>query len=774
IWFGTQGSGISRFNGKTFKNFSKTDGLISNDVTSITEDKLGNIWIGTSEGASEFDGIKFHNFSEKEGLSNNSIYSIYNDDKNNIWVATSGGGVSIYDNQSDGIFKKITSSNGLSSNIVYAISQDKKGDYWFAMKNGISKYDGTKFTNYDKIPVVGNKTFFSITCDHFGNLWFGSIHGDVIKYDGKHFEQLEIPKDVNQDFIGSIVEDKHNNIWFATNHGALKYDGKSFHLFNENENLSSNFVLSLYCDYEGNMWIGTQEGGVDVFNNESFVNYTDKNGLSSNKVEAVLKGDSGELIVGTQGSGLNIYDNEKFSEINSIPELKQTSVFSIMKNEQGIWVGTESSGIFILKETAGKFSVVKHLGQIENNALSAVVKILDDRNGGAWLATYGSGLFHVKKDNTTEVFNSKTGIASDNILTVFEDSKGNIWMGTYDKGVVKYDPENSEKGANKFTTYSEKDGLADKAIWSIAEDDLHTIYLGTGEGGISCFDGKNFKTISTADGLCSNYAEALKWDPFDKSFWIGTNKGINKIKISKDFKIESIRYYGEQEGFKGVEVNQNAIVIDKEGMVWFGTNNGLCRYDRNFDFPNTTAPKLRLNDIRMFYQPVDWKNFSDSVDLKNNLPYKLELSHKNNHLTFDFQAMTTDNVRYTYLLEGQDNDWSPLSSNNEANFTNIAPGKNYVFKVKAINSNGIWSKDTVTFVFTINPPWWQTWWFYTLSIVLIAAAVYSYIHYRTTQYAKEKKILEEKVEERTAELSLALQDIKDSINYAKKIQEAIL
>ena len=178
---------------------------------------------------------------------------------------------------------------------------------------------------------------------------------------------------------------------------------------------------------------------------------------------------------------------------------------------------------------------------------------------------------------------------------------------------------------------------------------------------------------------------------------------------------------------------------------------------------------------------MDWRKYADSVDLRNNLPYDLVLSHKNNHLTFDFQALTTDNVKYTYILEGQDKDWSPLASNAEANFTNIAPGKTYTFKVKAVNSNNVWSNDIIAFTFIIKPPWWQTWWFYTISIVLVVAAVFGFINYRTAQLAKEKKILEEKVIERTNELkganiklSEAIHAITDSLNYAQRIQQSFL
>ncbi|MES2592661.1 MAG: two-component regulator propeller domain-containing protein [Bacteroidota bacterium] len=767
MWFGTQGAGISRFDGKIFKNFTKKDGLIGNDITCINEDHSGNIWIGTStDGVSKFDGVKFSNYTIKEGLCDNVVRSIYINAENKIWFATAGG-ISIFDGD---FSKKITRAEGLSDNAVYAVTQDQKGNYWFAMGEGVSKYDGVNITNFDKNNILNNKIFFSILSDSKGNVWFGSGYTGVIKYNGKDFEQLKIPDEVSEDFIGSIAEDKHGNIWFATNHGALKFDGQKFILFNEKMGLSSNAVFSICSDYEGNVWLGTQLGGVNLFSSEAYSNYTTKDGLITSKITSLFQTKDGTYLLGTLSDGVILFSNDVFSNLSSVPELNISSITS--DNQNNLWIGTDD-GIFVLKKQNGVYSLIKRIQKLNKEKLTSVVTIFQDIKGAMWIATYGAGLFKID-NNGVKQYTESTGLISMNILTMFKDSKNNIWLGTNDAGVLKLKDDT-------FINYSEKDGLANKSVWSIAEDDKHNIYFGTGEGGISCFNGKDFKTISTDDNLCSNNITALVWDPTDKSLCIGTDKGINTLKLNPDFSIKSLRYYGEEEGFKGGEVISNAILIDDKGLIWFGTTNGLPKYNRKFDYPNITPPKLNLNSIRLSYQSVDWKKYTDSVDLRSNLPYNLVLSHKNNHLTFDFQALTTDNVKYTYILEGQDNDWSPLTTNSEANFTNITPGKTYTFKVKAVNSNNVWSKNEIMYTFTINPPWWQTWWFYTLSVLLLTGCVLGFINYRTAQLAKEKKVLEEKVVERTLELkssntklSEAIHEITDSMNYAQRIQQSFL
>lgn len=773
MWFGTQGGGVSRFNGKTFRNFSKPDGLIANDVTFITEDKKGNIWIATSEGVSMYDGLVFKNFGAREGLSPGVVYWIYADKANNIWFAIQEGGVNKYDGKK---FTSFGTKDGLPTNNVFCIVQDKNDDLWFGLSNGIARYDGNRITSYDKIDIVNNKTFFSACIDKKGAIWFGGTSGNgVIRYKNSRFETLQLPEIVKDDFIGSIAEDNKGNLWFATDHGVLKYENKAFHLFTEKQGLSSNGVLSVNKDYEGNMWIGTQGGGVNIFNNESFVNYTDKDGLPSKNVSSICSTSDGNYVVGTPGSGLNIFDrkNNTFKTITGIKEIDQINIFSVTEDrKKQLWIGAQE-GVFVLKKENNVYSVVRSYKKKDKIELVAALKIIEDRKGEMWVASYGSGVFRMLNDEVT-VYNKTNGFVSDNILTIFEDSRSNIWIGTKDEGVVKYDGKN-------FQQYGIKNGLTDKAVWSINEDNKGNIYLGTGESGVCVYDGKTFRSYTMADGLCSNYISVLQWDNIDHSLWIGTEKGVNKVKFKNDGAIESLRYYGEQEGFKGVEINQNASLMDAQGLIWFGSINGLCSYNRKYDFPNTTPPKLHLTGIRMAYQTVDWKMYADSVDPFSKLPLNLTLSHKNNNLTFDFQAFTTDNVKYTFILEGQDEEWSPLSTNAEAVFTNISPGKTYTFKVKAVNSNGVWSNDVIAFTFRINPPWWQTWWFYTIVIIVALIGISGFINYRTAQLAKEKKILEEKVTERTVELkqandqlSLAFQDIKDSINYAKKIQDAIL
>ncbi len=763
MWFGVQ-NGVSRFDGKSFRNFSKNDGLVGNNVVSITEDKQGNIWIGTTEGVSRFDGFKFKNFTVKEGLGSNTIRFLFVDADNKLWASADSGGITQFRNNR---FEKWACPEELKGRRVYTIAQDKKGTYWFGLDKGLASLHDKTCRSFNSQTEISNKTFFSSCLDSKDQIWFGGTNGSgVVKYNGKDFDRIRLPAGLENDFIGSITEDQNHHLWFATDHGVLEYDGKTFRLFNEDQGLTSNQVQALYTDFENNLWIGTLSGGLDLLNSAAFSTFTKKEGLATNRINAVCSDNNAQLLVGTD-LGLNYFDGHAFKTDPALKELLGSKILSVARNASGeIWVGVENKGVYILEQNGNTFTVKDQIREINKQQLQTIVKILFDKSGNTWLGDYGSSLFCIRKDGALKNFTAKKGFASDNIITLFEDSQQSIWIGSED-GVTKYD-------GNIFITYTPKNGLASKSVWSIAEDDKHNMYFGTQEGGISCFDGKAFTTVSVKDHLCSNYIEALVWDDLDKCLWAGTDKGINKLRLKRDFSILSLRYFGDKEGFKGIEVNNNALFTDKAGLVWFGTIDGLCCYNRKSDFLNMHPPVLNLNEILLSLQPVDWRKYADSVDQRNNIPVNLSLKYNLNRLTFHFQALTTDLVTYSYILDGQDATWSPYSTSTEANFTNIPPGHTYTFKVRALSSSGVASDRNIEFTFTVRSPWWQTWWFYITSVVLLLVAIYSFIAYRTEKLAKEKRVLEETVSERTKELSESNKNITDSINYAKRIQTAIL
>lgn len=770
LWFGTQGGGLSRFDGKTFHNFTKEDGLISNEILSVIEDDKNNIWVGTIEGLSVLNGKKVKNYTEKDGLGASSIYGINRFRDGSIWVSTFGSGLKVI---RDGkVVQTFDTTNVLPTNDVFCCLEDDDGSVWVGLfYQGLIKIskDGKLLQSFPEFsPGLKYCSAFSLTKTKDGTLWIGSAGFGIYKYKNNKLEHVYFEA-FERNFIGKILVDKFDNIWVAGEVGLLRISkDNEFKLFREKEGLSTNRIQNLCEDYEGNIWIATLDGGVCMFRNESIITYNQKDGLSNNKVYSVLNTSKGILLAGSL-NGLDYFNETKFTKV-PIKDLEGLSITYLMEDKKGlIWAATESEGVFVLSHDAGGFKKVKQFKDVGTEVMLPAYKIVEDKNGIVWVSTFGHGLFRIENLNVTPYPNDD--FEGKNITAVYCDEKNTLYVSVNQDGVYLYD-------GFRFKPFENAPAALNSTVFSITGDNKGNIFFGTQDEGVIHYSNGVFNVINKKAGLASNLIKGLDYQ--NHELWVGTDKGVNKVSFNNDFSISNILYFDSEGGFSSDEITQNGVFIDKSKNVWFCTIEGITFYNPKKDWAHSTPPKLVINDIKLSYQHVDWSDYADSIDNQTDLPVGLSLSYKNNNLTFYFQATTIDNIHYQWMLEGYDDDWAPPSTNNEAGYTNIPPNT-YTFRVKAVNSSGIWSDKDLTFSFEITPPFWKTWWFYTLCVILVLASIITFIRYRTAQLEKEKKVLEQKVEERTTELqesnhklSDALHDIKDSINYAERIQRAML
>lgn len=773
IWLATQG-GLSRFDGKKFSSYYNTDGLITNDLSCMLVDSKQNLWIGTAKGLCKFDGVKFTSYIG-HGL-NNTIYSIIEDESHQIWIATYGGGLVCFDGKT---FTQYTKKDGLPTDTLFSVMQDHQGSLWIGTYHyGVCKVEKGNFKTsilnckiYTKKEGISSNNIFCLLESEPGKIWLGSTNGAIsIIYNGI-IQPFFISEETKTDQINALLKDKRQNIWIATSeHGLIKFSDNKFTFFNEKNGLASHVIFSVFQDGEGNIWAGS-DFGVSFFRNEAFINMVESDGLPSKLVHCFVETQKKSILCGT-AAGLCEYENGKLRTITSIAELVNSSIHSIVIDADGnYWIGTQN-GLFICSYNR-ELKLIKKISESEGNFLTNISAILKCKSSKMVVATYGNGLYIFDKSGIKH-YGIKEGLSSNIIHTIFEDKNENIWLATLQGGAIKFD-------GKTFTSITKKDGLADNTVYSINQDNRGYLLFATSEGGLSCYDGKMFHNFNEASGISSNLVSTIQVDRFNY-YWLGTSKGLNKIKLTEYFDIDFSKFYSDQNGLEGSEFGNNSLYIDNEGIIWAGTTEGLTRFNTELDYPNVTPPNLVLHEIHLAYQKVDWKKYSDNVDPKTGLPIDLQLNYKNNHLTFEFQALTTDNnVKYRYMLEGLENRWSPSTTSTEAIYANIPSGRDYIFRVQAVNSDGVWSTNNIEYHFTIQSPVWQRWWFRILAIIGSVTSLIVFINFRTKRLAQEKKILEEKVEVRTGELketnsklNVAFTDIKDSINYAQRIQQAIL
>ncbi len=238
LWFGT-GTGLSKFDGKTYTNYSEKDGLCSDMVSNLFIDSKGNFWIGTWSGVCKFDGTRFEKFpipypkveTQINPDTKDWITSITEDSSGNIWFGRDGYGASNFDGN---LFVHITTKEGLNSNNVQSIVEDKEGTIWIGTrvaekdnaetnkrfgKGGLNKYDGNKIIHFPKIDGLSESDVFTIYKDQSNDLWISTISNGVYKYTNSEFIKYNVPASVMD-----ILKDKEGNIWFGCAGGLYKID----------------------------------------------------------------------------------------------------------------------------------------------------------------------------------------------------------------------------------------------------------------------------------------------------------------------------------------------------------------------------------------------------------------------------------------------------------------------------------------------------------------------------------------------------------------------
>ena len=322
-----------------------------------------------------------------------------------------------------------------------------------------------------------------------------------------------------------------------------------------------------------------------------------------------------------------------------------------------------------------------------------------------------------------------------------------------------------------------QNGLPNLSCWALVLDKLGNIWVGT-DGGLCRFsknnsDNYSIRTYTVKDGLESNNIQSLVTDK-EGNIWIGHLKGLNKIDIQSG----KISYYGSIDGFAAIpETNWKAAARDIEGNLWFGTKAGLVKYIPDNDRKNNLPPKTYITSVRIQGHNEPIETYSEHIDSATHLPIKLKLPPNRKSLTFEWIGLSytiPEKVRYQYKLEGIDDQWSAITERTSTDeYKNLTNGS-YTFLVKAFNNDGITNPDPVSFSFEIKPPFWKTLWFILLEIAAGFGLIMMFIRYRERQLIHEKKVLEQKVEERTAEIQKQKREIENKNDELVAQQHEIL
>ena len=772
LWLGTA-SGVSRFDGKKFTNFSSLNGLAANGVKCIIEDSTGCIWLGHYNGGiSRFCNGKFEKAEFDSLLLTGDITSIAQV-KKKIWFATFKEGAI----QVDFPIKDIKhiqgkhfmgGKDGLSPQVFGAIV-NKAGEYICITDVGTRKFidSDNKFENY-RMPHMTQ--YFITTClfdDSRGNIWFGTYNGGVYRFNPAEnkmdFKDL-IKSGMKSNWVSCFTEDRKGRVWVGTWGGGIGiYTGDSLSVLNEANGLKASKIYNIRQDVEGNMLIADETNGLTIFKGDAFVTANEKETLPDPNVYAIYQDKTGSMWFGTNAgisryslwSGREpvIYNQEK----NSISEEIR---FFREDKEGNLWIGANKGGVIKFNMKTSKFESQPYINSRLFSDLQ--IKALEiDKQNKLWIGTNEGYAVGTINENNFERYISVDHINVSSITALYCDPQGNMWMGI--------EPIGGKSGLIKCNTVTGNAksiptpaGIVPKTM---VMDNSGVLWIGTGEGLLACRNDSIVSVVTQDNGLLSNKINLLA-DGGDGSIFIGTNNGLNRYFPAT----RRIYSYTERNGFSGIEAKPNAVYKSRKGDLWFGTANGATRIELSKLGSKGLEPLTHIMEMRVNYEA-------------RSMVAGMKLNHKERSVLFDYYSICLTNpdvVRYKVMLEGADKDWRPVTTETRAIYSALPAGK-YTFKVIAINSEGIWNSKPVSFHFIIKPPFYFSWWFIMISVIIIVVSVIVYIRVREQNLVKEKLILEAKVKERTAEVvqkSMIIEeknrDITASIRYAERIQRAML
>jgi len=744
LWIGTAGGGLCRFDGKEFKTYEEKEGLCGQIITAVSEDKNRSLIIGSQNGnLCKFDGQSFSALetTNQKSFTGGIIKFIVTDDNNNTIIGK--------DNQ-------ITKSNGkqqeflpikgdtLKSFEVNCYKKDSRNILWIGTNHGLLVLKNQTLLRVTDMEYINNSNITALSEDIEGNIWAITDYSSLYKikivgpshYQVKSskIDSIPIPKDAK---INAIHFDQKNQLWVATNNkGVYKFTENQLTNFNQTNGMSVDNANNIFEDKSGNIWFGTSGGGLVEFTNQAFTYYDNIEGLREKDIFAICADKKGNVWVGTSLHGVYKYDGKSVTNISKTANLGEIEArFIYSDTRENVWIGT----------TKG---IIKYDGTYHSYAVPGcenIRSIFEDAAGNIWIGTRGNFAF-IYDGKNFKPFGTKEGLGNPNVYSFVQDKSGKIWIGT-GGGVFVYSDGKIVKH------YGAADGLCNTYAGSMVIDKLGNIWVGT-DNCVARFDGQKFLSITTKEGLTSGTVYLLNTDNYG-NIWVGTNKGLDKIILNEKGEIDFIRNYGKDEGFKGIECNSRATCIDLEGSLWFGTIKGAIKFDPKEELiRKPEIPTLNITKIKLFYDNVDWRKYSDTLTEWYNIPINLVLAHNENHITLEFSALSKtlpENIRYSFKLEGFDTEWSPYDELNSITYSNLPPGK-YKFLVTAETKAGVKTAKTQEFSFEITEPFWTTWWFIVLCTIGLSGLIYGYNEYRKHKHQLYLERLEKIIQQRTAEI----------------------
>ncbi|MGD2205834.1 MAG: GAF domain-containing protein, partial [Anaerolineae bacterium] len=778
LWIGTYGSGLVKYDPDLDRLVYYRDELDDpahdsphdNKVYTAYVDRSGTLWFGTGEGLVRYDAqdesfVRYpYRAQDDEPLAPDALRSpfvtnIYEDNGGRFWIGTTYGGLHELDRDTGHITAYPFSAddpNTLSGNTVRTLLEDREGKLWVA-----------------SVEVRDNGTF-----ERLGLERLDPENGEIVRFSA----DPDDPCSLSHEAVLLMHEDRQGALWFHTFAGGIdRYDPQTgcftHHQRDPNnaQALSDDSLNVIYEDESGGLWLGTGAGGIS-FSHPTWTRFpafaVDDAPPERESNNLVLRfhvppagidadGHAQRLWVST-GAGINLWDRRTgaFTFYQIDPTLPDIITYALYEEAEGaLWLGG-SMGLYRATLAAGgemEFTLVLPRVSPQVGIVSAILP--DPASDDLWLGLYRLGLARFDPASgevvrTYEADPADPGSLSDETIGgIFQGRDGGLWIAT-GSGLDRFDP------ATETFVYYRHDpddpaSLSDAEVHWVYEDASGVVWSGTNGDGLQRLDPDTgaWAHYREEDGLPNDVVYAVlpeRQAGVDARLWLSTNHGLSRF----DPHAETFRNYTHRDGLQSNEFNWQAAYLAPDGEMFFGGVDGINAFYPDQIWDDPYAPPVYVTGLFLANQPAEVG--ADAVLQRSvEVAESARLSYRDQVVSFEFAALyyaMPEMVQYAYKLEGFDEDWITAGKRRFVTYTSLPP-RDYVFRVKAANADGVWNEAGASLPLTVVPPLWATWWFRGVAAVLVAGAVAAGYRLRVRNVEARARALEQQVAARTKELA---------------------
>lgn len=724
IWLATFG-GLVRFNGESFTVFNRFNatGMVSDRVLWIYEDRDGDLWVSTEDGFLRYhDGI----FTIQSGFENAKVsapLTIAQDGRGVLWISVDAQPYRYF----NGVFHQVPV---LTDTALARKAVNDSSGIWMAHRKRLLRTFG------DSIVLVkdfSSDLRFDIQAfEEFphesGQYWMATDGDGIVRYSKNRVEKFDESDGLPSKFLKHVYVDRQQNLWVSGFNGISKLSGERFIPLRTNTGLVDQEFSVITQDVEGNYWVGTPADGLHKLRSSILTTIGPLQGLLEEKTLSIMRRRDGSLLIGTNCDGVYQYKDGKAHRLQLNEQLQNLCIWSVFEDSRKrIWVGSR---------LLYRFNSVDAKGELFDSTKgfygTDVISMMEDSQGALWIGCL-NGLY-VYDGKRFRQYDKTMGLTHNEIRSLYEDRHGRIWIGT-------------SRGLHQFFHgaivpiplygYVGDSSIAVKPyIRAIHEDDQGTMWFGTYGAGIIRLQNDRVSILTTHDGLYDNIVSHIMEDERG-NFWIGCNSGIFRVKKSElnsvaDGEMRTVRYslYGVAEGMLSAETNggfQPAAVKDSIGNIYFPTVKGIAVVATRKIEENLIQPPVKIEKI-----------FSGTTAIPVN--DTIVLPYEGFNIEIQFAALSFVDPHKTYFkykLEGSDEQWVDAGTRRRAYYSTIPPGE-FTFRVIAANNDGVWNENGASIHFSVPPPYWMTWWFRSLVVVLFLLSGPIIYYIRVSQLKKEQ------------------------------------